>query len=59
LISKEVGREADDWDMQRESWKELNEVVKPLYESVEKAVQARLQGHGRAGSPSPARPIGQ
>ena len=59
LISKEAGREADDWDMQRESWKELDEVVKPLYESVEKAVQARLQGHGRAAPPSPARPIGQ
>lgn len=55
LISKEAGHESGDLNLQSESWRELNKVVKPLYESVEKAVHARLQGHGRPG-PSAAQP---
>lgn len=47
LISKEVGHEAKDWNMQGKGWTEITENVEPLYKSIEADIQARLQSHGR------------
>ena len=46
-VSKEVGTEADDWKMQSKGWEKLKEDSDPLYKSIEKDIQARLQAHGK------------
>ncbi len=47
LVSKEVGREANDHKMQNEGWQKIKEDAEPLYKSIEADIQARLQSHGR------------
>ena len=47
VVSKEVGHEANDWKIQNEGWKKINEETEPLYKSIEADIQARLQSHGR------------
>ena len=46
LVSKEVGHEANDRQMQREGWKKIKEEAEPIYKAIEVEIQARLQSHG-------------
>jgi hypothetical protein len=47
VVSKEVGHEGQDWNMQIEGWKKVEKEAEPLYKSIEADIQARLQSHGR------------
>ncbi|MHB1247774.1 MAG: hypothetical protein ACYCZH_15150 [Sulfuriferula sp.] len=47
VISKEVGHEAKDYNIQNEGWKKIKEETEPLYKSIETDIQVRLQSHGR------------
>ena len=47
VVSKEVGHEAQDWNIQTEGWKKIEKEAEPLYKSIEADIQARLQSHGR------------
>lgn len=47
VVSKEVGHEARDWEMQNEGWKKIKEETEPLYKSIKRDIQSRLQSHGR------------
>jgi hypothetical protein len=46
LSSKEVGHEAEDYKMQSDAWKELQEKGEPLHKAIEKALEERLHSHG-------------
>lgn len=41
-VSKSVGRQAEDWKMQLEGWKKLDEQADPLFQEIRKAIQARI-----------------
>lgn len=47
VISKKVGHEADDYQLQSEGWKQIKIEAEPIYKSLEEAIQNRLQSHGR------------
>lgn len=46
LTSKEVGHEAEDWQLQSEGWRELQAKGEPLHKRIEKAIEERLHSHG-------------
>lgn len=46
LTSKEVGHEAEDWEMQSEAWDELQAKGESLHKLIEKAIEDRLHSHG-------------
>lgn len=41
-VSKSLGREAGDWKMQRQGWKELEEQAEPLFQKIRKSIQDRI-----------------
>jgi hypothetical protein len=47
VISKQVGHEAEDYQMQSEGWKQIQNEAEPIYKGLEEAIQNRLQSHGR------------
>ena len=48
IASKEVGRDCDNWKMQNEGWKKLENEVDPLVLEIERDIYARLQSHGKS-----------
>jgi hypothetical protein len=48
LTSLEVGRQANDYKMQGEAWKQLEEKGMPLHVAIEKSIAQRLHAHGRS-----------
>lgn len=46
MVTKQVGHEAKDREMQRESWDTLTKEIDPLRESLEILIHARLHEHG-------------
>lgn len=47
MVSKEVGHNAQDWKMQNEGWDKVKKEVEPLRKTIEEAIYARLQAHGK------------
>lgn len=47
LTSLEVGKQADDYKMQSEAWKELQANAVPLHQAIEKAIELRLHSHAK------------
>ena len=47
VVSKEVGHEAKDWNMQREGWDKIKEEAEPLYLEIKGIIQTRLQSYAR------------
>jgi hypothetical protein len=47
ITSKEIGHDAQDWKMQKESLNNLRDTVKPLYKDIETYIHTRLQSHGQ------------
>lgn len=47
IISKQVGHEAEDYRMQSEGWKKIQEEAEPLYKAIEGEIQARLNSHSQ------------
>jgi hypothetical protein len=45
VVSKEVGHEARDWEMQTKGWDKVKEEAEPLYEDIKAHIQTRLQSH--------------
>lgn len=45
VVSKEVGHEAKDWEMQREGWDKIKKEAEPLYLEIKGLIQTRLQSH--------------
>ena len=52
MVSKEVGHDAQDWKMQNEGWNTVKKEVEPLRKTIEEAIYARLQAHGKRQSSS-------
>ncbi|ACT47088.1 hypothetical protein [Methylotenera mobilis] len=46
MVTKQVGHEANDWEMQSKSWESLTKEIDPLRESLETLIHARLHEHG-------------
>jgi hypothetical protein len=40
--AKSVGRQADDWKLQREGWEKLEKQADPLFQEIRKAIQSRI-----------------
>ena len=47
LVSKEVGHSMKDWKMQNQGWDKVKKEVEPLRKTIEEAIYARLQAHGK------------
>ena len=47
ITSKEIGNDAQDSKLQRESLNNLRDTVKPLYKDIETYIHTRLQSHGQ------------
>jgi hypothetical protein len=47
ILSIEIGREADDFSMVREGWKEIENQAEPLYRALKLQIQNRLQSHAK------------
>ena len=47
IVSKEIGHEAKNWEMQNQGWEKIKTETEPLYKSIENDIQARLQSHGK------------
>lgn len=41
-VSKSVGRQADDWKLQLEGWKKLQEQAEPLFHEIRRSIQDRI-----------------
>jgi len=41
-VTKSMGREIEDWEMQQKAWKELDEKVEPLFHEIRKSIQDRI-----------------
>lgn len=41
-VAKSVGREANDWKLQREGWEKLEQQAEPLFQEIRKAIQDRI-----------------
>ncbi len=48
LTAVEVGHEANDYKMQSQAWKDLQEKGEPLHKAIEKAMELRLHSHARS-----------
>lgn len=42
-VTKSVGREVDDWEMQNKAWEELQQKVEPLFLEIRKSIQERIE----------------
>ncbi|WP_415881511.1 hypothetical protein [Neptuniibacter sp. QD34_54] len=47
IVSKEVGRECNDWKMQNEGWDKLKKEIDPLVDQIESLIYSRLQSHAK------------
>lgn len=41
-VAKSVGRQADDWTLQREGWEKLEQQAEPLFQDIRRAIQSRI-----------------
>jgi hypothetical protein len=41
-VGKTLGRQVDDWKMQRESWEKLEGQAEPLFQEIRNAIQVRI-----------------
>lgn len=41
-VSKNVGREVEDWKMQQEAWEQLQKEVEPLFVEIRRSIQERI-----------------
>lgn len=46
VVSKEIGYEAKDFEMQNKGWTKIKEETEPLYKEIEDYIHSRLQSHG-------------
>ncbi len=49
VVSKKVGHQAQDWEMQAQGWDKVREEVEPLYLDIKSYIHERLQSHSRKG----------
>jgi hypothetical protein len=47
MVSKETGHNVQDWKLQNEGWDTVKEEVEPLRKTIQEAIYARLQAHGK------------
>lgn len=47
ISSKQTGYEVADYKMQNDGWRTIRNQAEPLYKSIEKNIQLRLQNHGK------------
>lgn len=52
VVSKEVGHDAQNWKLQNAGWDKVKKEVEPLRKTIEEAIYARLQAHGKRQSSS-------
>ena len=47
LSTKEVSHQVQDWKLQSTAWSKIKDETDPLYKSIERDIQVRLQSHGK------------
>jgi hypothetical protein len=48
IVSKEIGKEAEDWKLENQGWTKMEEEAKALRAAIELEIRARLESHMKA-----------